>query len=87
MNMEPDAEPPRKKRSGIGTAALALSIPGIMLAAPIVSCLIGVWLDRKFGTGSKFTIIFLVIGLAAAGRETYRLIKRISREQDELEKK
>lgn len=85
--MKPEATPPRKKRSGVGLAALALAIPGIMLAAPIVSCLIGVWLDRKFGTGSVWTIIFLVIGLAAAGRETYRLIKRISSEQDELEKK
>lgn len=85
--MNSDATPPRKKRSGFGLAALALAIPGIMLAAPIVACLIGVWLDRKFGTGSMWTIIFLVMGLAAAGRETYRLIKRISSEQDELEKK
>lgn len=84
--MEPDAPPPRKQRSSFGTAALALTIPGIMLAAPIVSCLIGVWLDRKFHTGQKLTIAFLVIGLLAGGRETYLLIKKINREQDEIEK-
>jgi F0F1-type ATP synthase assembly protein I len=65
---------------------LALAIPGMMLAAPIVSCLIGAWLDRKFGTGSKLTIIFLVVGLLAGGRETFRLIKKINAEQDRLEK-
>ena len=86
MKMEPDAPPPQKERSTAGMAALALAIPGMMLAAPIVSCLIGAWLDRKFGTGSKLTIVFLVIGLLAGGRETFRLVKRISSEQDRLEK-
>jgi F0F1-type ATP synthase assembly protein I len=82
------AEPPsrQQKKSGIGMIGLAFAIPGIMLAAPIIGCLIGVWLDKKFGTGSKLTLVFLVLGLAAGGRETYRLIQRISSEQDEQKK-
>jgi F0F1-type ATP synthase assembly protein I len=84
--MDPVTPPPPKKSSSIGMTGLALAIPGIMLAAPIVSCLIGVWLDRKFGTGSKLTIIFLILGLLAGGRETFRLIRKLNAEQDRLEK-
>lgn len=61
----------------------ALTIPMMMLAAPLVSAWIGLWLDRKFGTGQKLTWICLVLGLAAGGRETWRLVKRINSEFDE----
>lgn len=61
------------------TIGLAVSIPTMMGACVVVSLLIGSFLDRKLGTGSWMTGIFLVLGIAAGFRETVVLIKRVSK--------
>jgi len=56
--------------------AYASSI-GIAMVLAIFGCLLlGVYLDRKFDTGSVFTFIFLLIGIAAGFRNLYVFIKR-----------
>lgn len=50
---------------------------GIAMVLAIFACLaLGVYLDKKFDTGSLFTFIFLIIGIIAGFRNLYSLIKR-----------
>jgi len=68
---------------GYRQLALATTIPIMMLAAPAVGYFIGKYLDRLAGTSETMTVIFLLLGLAAGGLESYKLIKRISKEDNE----
>lgn len=56
--------------------AFASSI-GIAMVLAIFGCLLlGNYLDRKFDSGHVFTVIFLMIGIAAGFRNIYVLIKK-----------
>lgn len=56
--------------------AYASSI-GISMALAIFGCFfLGTWLDRKLGTEPCFTLLFLLIGIAAGFRNIYVLMKR-----------
>ena len=67
---------------GYRQLALATTIPIMMLAAPAVGYFIGKYLDRVLGTSEVMTVIFLLLGLVAGGVESYKLIKRIAKEDD-----
>ncbi len=60
-----------------------MSVPMMMVAGPLVGALIGYWLDRWLGTKPYLLLIFLVLGLVAAGREIYKLIQWSTKEQNE----
>ena len=63
------------KKSAI-QLAYASSI-GISMALAIFGCFfLGSWLDRKLGTEPYFTLLFLLIGIAAGFRNIYVLMKR-----------
>ena len=63
------------KKSAI-QMAYASSI-GISMALAIFGCFfLGTWVDRKLGTEPYFTLIFLLIGIAAGFRNIYVLMKR-----------
>jgi ATP synthase protein I len=63
------------KKSAI-QMAYASSI-GISMALAIFGCFfLGTWLDRKLGTKPYFTLLFLLIGIAAGFRNFYVLMKR-----------
>lgn len=62
---------------------LLTAIPFVLLAGPALGYLLGSWLDRRFGTAPVFLIIMIILGFVAAGRETYQLIRRASREDPE----
>jgi ATP synthase protein I len=63
------------KKSAI-QMAYASSI-GISMALAIFGCFfLGTWLDRKLGTEPYFTLLFLLIGIAAGFRNIYVLMKR-----------
>ena len=56
--------------------AFASSI-GIAMVLAIFSCLLlGNYLDRKFDSGHAFTVVFLLIGIAAGFHNIYNLIQR-----------
>ena len=56
--------------------ALASSI-GIAMVLAIFGCLLlGSYLDRKFDSGHVFTVVFMLIGIAAGFRNIYVLIKK-----------
>ena len=61
--------------------AYASSI-GIAMVLAIFGCLfLGSWLDRKLATEPYFTLLFLVIGIAAGFRNLYVLIKKSFRDE------
>lgn len=50
---------------------------GIALGVTIFGCFfIGLYLDRKFGTGYFFTFFFLLLGIVAGFKNIYVLVKR-----------
>jgi len=55
---------------------LASSVGFAMVIAIFGSLLLGSYLDRKFGTGSKLTLLFLIIGVSAGFRNIYSIIKK-----------
>ncbi len=56
--------------------AANMSSMGIALGVTIFGCFfIGLYLDRKFGTGYLFTFIFLLLGIFAGFKNIYGLIK------------
>jgi len=68
------------KQSRITAIRLAYaSSVGIGMVLAIFGCLyLGRYLDERFGTGLRFTIIFLLLGIAAGFRNLYLLIKKYS---------
>jgi len=77
-------EPPKgKKGKELRQIGLLGSIPFMMAAGPFVGYFIGGWLDKKFGTDPVLLIIFLVLGFAAAVKETVKIIKEANREPEE----
>lgn len=73
---------PDNRQKGFRQIALATTIPLIMLAAPAVGYVIGMYLDKLLGTTKIMAVIFLLAGVAAGGVETYRLIKEINKEDN-----
>jgi cyanate permease len=59
---------------------LLTTIPFILLAGPVLGFLAGSWLDRKLGTDPILLTVLLLVGLAASGRETYKIIQLAGRE-------
>jgi F0F1-type ATP synthase assembly protein I len=62
--------------------SLALMIPAVMLATPLVGFAAGWWLDQKFGTTPWCKTTGALLGMIAGGRETYRLILKINQDLD-----
>ncbi len=66
----------------IRIVGLLTVIPFLLAIGPLIGYFIGHWLDGYFETEPIFTIIFLILGFIAAGKETYNLIRQASREID-----
>ena len=56
------------------------TVPIILVAGPIVGYFIGDWVDRQFRFYPWGTILFLVLGFVASGREIFRLLKQLLKE-------
>ena len=77
-------EAPEKKPrfEGLRTASLLLAIPALLIASPLVGLFAGMAVDRWLGTGRIFTAVGIVLGFATAGRETWRIIRRVQKEEE-----
>lgn len=64
--------------AGIGVQFAVVMLGGLFL---------GQWLDRKFGTGSILTIIFLFLGAGAAFYSMYRKLMAANAADDAARKK
>ena len=58
---------------GLQWASTITSV-GLEMALPP---LLGVWLDRKFGTGPLWTIVFSALGFFVAMRHLWQIAKRL----------
>ena len=78
------AGPPQKQRRGAGirAAGLLLAVPMLLIVSPLLGAFLGNLLDRRFGTSHWLAGLGLVLGFAAAGRETYLIIKRSQQEEE-----
>lgn len=76
-----------KGSDGLRTAGLLLAIPTLLIVSPLVGFWIGDWLDRRLKTGPWLGIVGLVVGFAAAGRETYLIYRRYQAEEEEHDKR
>ncbi|MCP3678619.1 MAG: AtpZ/AtpI family protein [Deltaproteobacteria bacterium] len=56
--------------------ALLASLGISMVIATFIGLAIGIYLDRYLSTSPIFTIIFMVLGIAAGFRNIYLLVKR-----------
>lgn len=69
------------KNNDVSSIAKALSIffqLGITIVVTIVLCLFfGKFLDTKFQTGNIWTLIFLFLGILAAIRNMYYILKNV----------
>ena len=65
---------------------VASSVGFAMVLAIFGSLIFGTYLDRKFGTGYKLTLLFLVIGVSAGFRNIYTLIKKNFPDDDHAER-
>lgn len=73
--------------AGIRTAGLLLAIPTLLIVSPLVGFWIGDWIDGRAGTGPWLGIVGLVVGFAAAGRETYRIYRRVEADEEEQKRR
>jgi len=54
-------------------------IPFLLLVSPVLGYFIGRFLDKRFNT-SFLWIVFIILGFVAGAREVYRIIVRVSKE-------
>lgn len=69
-------------RNGFRSAGLLLAIPTLLIVSPLGGFFIGDWLDGRFGTAPWLTMIFLVLGFVAGGRQVYLLYLRYQAEEE-----
>lgn len=76
--------PPRKdpRSAGLRSAGLLLAIPTLVIVSPLLGAFLGNLLDRRLGNKHWFAGLGLLLGFVAAGRETYRIVKRSQQEEE-----
>jgi F0F1-type ATP synthase assembly protein I len=79
--MTPDEK--KSQLEGLRSAGLLLSIPALLIVSPLVGLFVGMAVDRWLKTGRIFTAIGIVLGFAAAGNETYRIYRRVQKDDQE----
>lgn len=79
MSTPPEEKP---KYEALRSAGLLLAIPTLLIVSPLVGFFIGVGVDRWLKTKPVFSVIGMVLGFAAAGRETWLIIRRVQEEEE-----
>lgn len=72
----------KKPSKVIMQLAYASSVGLAMVVAIFGSLFFGRYLDEQFGTGLRYTVIFLLLGIAAGFRNLYKAIKKYSSEEN-----
>ena len=70
--IDPAARASKRMYEGLSASSVGLEL-GI---AVIIALLVGMWLDRRFGTEPALMLIFLGLGLAAGFRNVLRAVAR-----------
>ena len=73
---------PKPDSSGLRAAGMLLTIPTLLLVAPLVGFFMGKAGDRWLKTTPWLSFVGLVLGFIAAGRETWVIIRRVQAEEE-----
>lgn len=68
------------KPNYIRQVGLLGSIPLLMAVGPIVGYFLGSWIDGWLNTKPWFTIVFLIFGFVASGKEIYNIVRKVNRD-------
>ena len=81
MKKGPNGSRKKAARSPYYRAVMQLAtLPFFIGVAPLVGWWLGRWVDRRAGTDWIFQAIGLALGIAAAIRETIRVVRRAQRD-------
>ena len=71
-----------KYKKSVYTTLALISQLGISMIVPILLCTyVGVWLEEKYDF--PFTIIFIVLGILAGGRNVFALVRQVKQQAEE----
>lgn len=62
---------------------MLLAIPTLLIVSPLVGFFLGALLDRRLRSAPWFGILGLILGFAAAGRQTYLIYRRYLAEEEQ----
>lgn len=71
------------RRKWIRGAGLASTVGIVLVVSMVIGYAFGSWLDRVFGTEPWLMLLFTLMGIAAGFIEMFRIVSRISKEQEE----
>jgi len=71
------------RRKWIRGAGLASTVGIVLVVCTVIGYAFGSWLDRVFGTEPWLMLLFTLMGIAAGFIEMFRIVLRISKEQEE----
>lgn len=72
---------PDNKKETLQAFSLITQLGLVMIVSIGMTSALGIWLDRRFGTGF-FTVIFFFIGAVAGGQGAYRMIKQLDGDEE-----
>jgi len=73
---------PKRDPSGMRSAGMLLAIPSLLLVSPLVGFFLGKFVDRWLKTEPAWSLVGVVLGFIAAGREIYLIIRRVQAEEE-----
>jgi F0F1-type ATP synthase assembly protein I len=76
-----DPSGPKPDPSGIRSASLLLAIPTLLIVSPLVGFFVGRAADRWLQTTPWLSLVGVFLGFAAAGRETWMIVRRAQSEE------
>jgi len=82
----PEPRDSRDPYAGLRKGGLLLAIPTLLIVSPMVGFFVGSLLDRWLKSSPWLSILGLILGFGAAGRETYLIYRRYMNESEEERK-
>ena len=60
------------------------AIPVILFVGPMAGYFVGDWIDRQFRFRPWCAVLFLIFGFVASGREIFRLLNQVLKEDKKI---
>ena len=79
----PEPQDSKNQFSALRRGGMLLAIPTLLIVSPMVGFFLGSLLDRRLKIAPWLSIIGLILGFAAAGRETYLIYRRYEQEAEQ----
>lgn len=72
----------RENYKWVKGAGLASSVGIVLVVSTAVGFFLGSWLDERLATYPWLTLLFTILGMVAGFIEVFRIVKRISENDD-----